>query len=141
MFSPHPSARRLLFAGALVLGLIVGCGGGPRSAVAGKVTYAGEKVDQGGIVFLPAEEGSALLKATGQIHAGHYQFDRQSGPQPGKYRVEITWRKKTGNKVPGEGGHPRDELVPGIPAKFNTESQLFVDVKPGNNTFDFILTE
>ena len=76
-------------------------------------------------------------RATGHINGGKYRLDSQNGPEPGKYRVEITWRKKTGNKVPGEGGHPRDEIVPGIPAKYNTESELVVEVKPGRNTFHF----
>ena len=32
-----------------------------------------------------------------------------------------------------------DEIVPGIPPKYNTESELIVDVVPGRNTLNFDL--
>ena len=123
----------------LVLAFSAGCNSGPRASVEGKVSYDGETVDKGGIAFIPVEKDAGTLRATGPIHDGRYHLDNQGGPTPGKYRVEIHWRKKTGKKVPGEGGQPRDEAVPGIPAKYNTESKLIVDVRPGRNTFDFAL--
>jgi hypothetical protein len=129
-------ARRLSVAGALLLAFVVGCDAGPRSSVEGDVHYDGEKVNLGGIAFIPVDEGE---RAAGQIIDGHYLLDSHHGPNPGKHRVEIHWRKKTGNKVPGEGGHPRDEIVPGIPPKYNTESELIVEIKPGRNTFVFDL--
>jgi hypothetical protein len=141
MLSPHPFTRLLTFAGALVLALSAGCNTGPRCPVDGKVSYAGASVDVGGIAFIPTGEGGGPQSVTGRINGGKYMLDSHGGPLPGKYRVEITWRKKTGNKEPGEGGHPRIEFVPGIPAKYNTESELVVEVKPGHNTFDFILKE
>jgi hypothetical protein len=59
---------------------------------------------------------------------------------PGKHRVEIFWFRKTGKQVmTGEGGTPKDEKAQVIPTKYNSESELTVDVKPGRNTFDFDL--
>jgi len=140
MHSPHPFARLLAFAGAVVLVLSAGCSAGLRGSVDGKVSYAGQSVDQGGIAFIPVEGGGGQ-SVTGHIFGGRYTLDSNAGPMPGKYRIEITWRKKTGNKVPGEGDHMRDEIVMGIPPKYNSESELVREVKPGHNTFDFDLKE
>jgi len=138
MLFSQPLARRLTIAGALVIAFIGGCSAGPHASVGGKISYDGEKIDNGGIAFLPVDAGDPV-RATGKIVAGHYQIDSQPGPNPGKHRVEIHWRKKTGQKVPGEGGQPRDEIVEGIPPKYNSESELTVDVLPGSNTFNFDL--
>lgn len=139
MLSSRQLARLQHVACAVVFAFVAGCSSGPRSSVEGNVNYDGELVDQGGIVFIPVVEDSGLVRATGPIQNGRYHLDNQRGPNPGKYRVEITWRKKTGNKVPGEGGNPRDEVVMPVPAKYNTESELTVDVQPGRNTFHFDL--
>jgi hypothetical protein len=140
MHSPHPFKRLLAFTGTVVLALIAGCNTGPRCSVDGKVSYAGEAVDQGGIAFVPVENGGGQ-SVTGQIHGGRFTLDSRSGPMPGKYRIEIYWRKRTGNKVPGESAHPKDEIVWVIPPKYNTESELVREVKAGHNTLDFELKE
>jgi hypothetical protein len=135
---PH---RYLVVAAAVMLALAVGCDSGSRSGVKGSVNYDSQSVDKGGIAFIP--EGDAndkpRVRATGQIRDGKYELDGQHGPNPGKYRVEITWHKKTGQKVPGEGGVLKDETQQVLPAKYNTESKTTVDVLPGRNTFDFNL--
>src|SRR5262249_49482702 len=106
---------------AVVLALVAGCGSSSaRSTVEGSVKYDGQPVDQGGIVFIPEGQDAAadLVKATGIIEDGRYQFDSHRGPKPGKYRVEITWQKKTGEKVAGESGHLREKTQQVIPAKY-----------------------
>lgn len=140
MISPHLFKHLPALAGAVVLALSTGCGSGARCTLEGKVSYAGEPVDQGGVVFIPVPEESHP-RMSAPIIGGRYKLASQAGPEPGKHRIEITWRKKTGQKTPGEGGHPKDEIVQGIPTKYNAESELFVEVKPGHNTFDFILKE
>lgn len=140
MHSPHPFTRLLAFGGAVVLAFSAGCSTGTRSSVDGKVSYAGQSVDVGGIAFIPMDNGGGQ-SVTGHIVGGRYALDGHSGPMPGKYRIEITWRKKTGKKVPGEGEHPRDEIVMGIPPKYNSESELVREVNPGHNTLDFDLKE
>ena len=138
MLSLRRRARLSAIASFIVFSFVAGCNSGPHASVEGNVSYDGEPVDQGGIAFLPLDEGESL-RATGTIKEGRYHLDNQRGPKPGKYRVEIHWRKKTGNKVPGEAGNPRDEIVLPIPAKYNTASELTVDVQPGRNTFHFDL--
>ena len=141
MISPQYLPRFL--AVAVVLALIAGCGGGPnaRCAVHGSVSYDGQPVDNGGIAFLPEgeSEDDTRIRATGKIYDGRYEFDTQHGPPPGRYRVQIYWKKKTGQKVVGEGGVQKNEIEQGIPPKYNTESELIVEVKPGRNTLDFNL--
>jgi hypothetical protein len=104
------------------------------------VSYEGELVEQGGIAFLPtAENPGKTFRATGTIQNGHYDLDSTRGPAPGSYRVEIFWHKKTGRKTPGENGRPKDETVQIIPGKYNVNSELTADVKPGRNTINFDL--
>jgi hypothetical protein len=56
-------------------------------AVEGRVTLAGEPLDEAAIVFVPLEPGR---KKTGaQIVDGKYQLPRADGLTPGSYRVEI----------------------------------------------------
>jgi hypothetical protein len=112
-----------------------------RSRVQGTVSYDGQDVDRGGIAFIPEgdEADQPRVRATTEIVDGKYQLDSQRGPYPGKYRVQIYWLKKTGKKVPGEKGHLMDETVQALPAKYNSSSQLTVDVQRGANTLDFAL--
>jgi hypothetical protein len=129
-------SSRLLAALALALALLTGCGDSEnsRAVVQGSVTYDGQPVDQGGIAFIPLgnDAGSQRVRATGHIVDGRYELDRRHGPFPGKYRVMITWRKKTGK---GE------QTVQALPPKYadTDKSELTRDVEPGSNTIDFDL--
>jgi hypothetical protein len=136
--SPH-LPRFLALAVAAALAFVGGCDSAPH--VQGSVTYDGQPVDGGGIAFLPEGDGDgeARLRVTGAIRDGGYDFGGRRAPSPGKYRVEITWLKKTGNKVPGEGGHPKDETQQVIPPRYNVKSELSVEVQAGHNSFDFNL--
>lgn len=118
--------------------LALGCSNGPRSAVSGTVYYDGAKVTHGAVVFVAPNDVEAD-RATAKIIDGHYHLDSYHGPKPGKYRIEIYWQKKSGNKVPGEGDRPRNEIVSAIPAKYNTESELTAEVHPGSNTLNYDL--
>lgn len=63
-----------------------GCKPAPR-AIDGRVTLAGEPLDEAAIVFVPLEPGR---KKTGaQIVAGEYHLPKEDGLAPGTYRVEI----------------------------------------------------
>src|SRR5579864_8957149 len=126
---------------AAVLALIPGCGdAGPRSSVQGSVTYDGQPVDDGTIAFLPAGDGEERARATGEIYDGRYELNSHSGPNTGKYRVEIYWRKKTGRQIASPSGKSfKEETEQAIPARYNAQSELTVEVQPGRNTFDFDL--
>jgi hypothetical protein len=135
---------------ALVLLLLLpgfwapGCGQSadhwPRQPVSGKVTVDGQPLDSGEIAFVPGGDGPA---AGGLIQNGKYAIGRGDGPVPGPHRVLITSAKPTGKKIKDEAD-PKvlyDERAETIPARYNAQSQLTAEVKPGgSNTFDFALT-
>jgi len=138
------SLSRLLALASAAVVLAPGCNSEStgHSRVQGSVRFAGQRVETGGIAFIPqgnTEGAPRCRRATGEIHNGSYDLDHQRGPDPGQYRVEITWKKKTGRKIPSEGKRLMDETEQVIPSKYNTESELFVEVKPGRNTFHFDL--
>jgi hypothetical protein len=126
---------------ALALGALALCLSGCASSqpiATGTVTFNGEVVDGGAIVFVP-ENGSTRKAA--QIRDGKFTIPVESGMSPGKYRVEILWNKKTGKQipVPGDAGQKTEEMIQVIPDKFNAHSTLQEEVKGGSNTFTFDL--
>lgn len=123
-----------------VAGICIGCGGPGLSTVEGTVTFEGEPVGEGAIVFEPADGiGRA---AGGTIRDGRYQLTGEAGVEPGPKIVRITASRKTGNKVEPMPGAPEvDEVLPYIPAKYNQMSELTVDIGEGIVTHNFELTE
>jgi hypothetical protein len=132
----------LLF--ALVAFGAAGCGGagGPeRASVTGKVTFDGEPVDNGTIELVPVE-GTAHISAGAAIVNGQYAVAQDRGPMLGKHKVVIRAMRKTGKMVP-VGGPAGDAMVEEseayIPAKYNTNTELAIDIKSGENQHDFDL--
>ena len=124
--------------------VFAGCGqteytGAERFPLSGKVTYGGQPIDLGTISFLPLS-GNAQRVSGGMIENGVFSVPEKHGANAGKYRVEIRWQKATGKKVKVMGSaEPIDERVEGLPAKFNSQSQLTADVPSPDNTYDFDL--
>ncbi len=62
---------------------------------------------------------------------------------PCTFRVEIRAQRKTGNKIaagsPAPPGTMIDETEEAIPARYNNESTLRVDVTTGRNSHEFKL--
>ncbi len=116
--------------------LATGCGAAGRGAAAGKVTLDGQPVEGGVVTFVPidAEQGQP---AWADIVAGEYSLPASRGPALGPNRVEIRWPRKTGRKAPYDP--QMDEMREAIPDRYNRESELRVDVKPGRNRLDFEL--
>jgi hypothetical protein len=118
-----------------------GCGGDPlgRHAISGTVTVDGKPLEKGNIGFQPTE-GQATSEGA-MVVAGKYNIPRDSGLVPGKYRVSIN------APVPGTGGKPDENSLPGdppappkelIPKEWNSASTQFVEIKPtGPFTFPF----
>ena len=79
---------------AIWLGILVGltgCGGsnGPtRIPLSGKVTQGDQPVKTGAISLAPAS-GQRGVAANTAIKDGRYQFTREDGPGPGKYKATI----------------------------------------------------
>jgi hypothetical protein len=119
-----------------------GCGYGSsdRVPVQGSVSFDGQPVDNGSIAFIPEEKGK--VGANADIVAGKYKLESGKGPNPGKYRVEIFWKKKTGRQVPTPGDESvmTDEIQQMLPPQYNTQSTLTTDIEAKSNTKDFTLT-
>jgi len=147
LLSARPKAARAaglaparLAAVLFVLGWLSGCGGEVASTVHGKVTLDGEPVSGGNIVFLPS--GSSSRKAAAAIEQGGYALAPTDALPPGEYRVEIRWPKPTGRKIASaDPGMQADETREVIPAKYNDNSTLTVEIGGGDVEKDFMLTK
>src|SRR5262245_40558202 len=124
---------------AVTLTALAGCGPS-RSMVSGEVTYEGKPVDDAAVLFVPDGGGAEATQVGASIHDGKYTIDDGRGLRPGKYKVQITWMKKTGNKFQGAHG-VEDEKVQVLQPKYNTETTQTAEVKRGSNTINFQLTK
>ena len=133
---------------AVMLGVtVLGCGSrNPlgRRAVSGRVTFAGEPLDQGTISFEPQQQPGFAGGAV--ILDGRYDVPADKGLPPGKYLVRIYSTEGGGVTRPAAG--PPGPAAPGaadglhqaerIPAEFNDRSTHVVEVAAdGPNQFDF----
>jgi hypothetical protein len=146
-----------VLAGGLAL-LSTGCGGpeyegDPRAAVSGTVTFDGTPVVHGTVNFVPTGEGRP---ASGGIADGKYLITEERGPNLGTYKVEILGyasadagsEAEDDEDMAGEGGDEEDEVEgqptgPSgqiIPAKYNTQTTLEVEITAGDNEHNFTLT-
>lgn len=115
--------------------LLVGCSGGAAdtpelSQVSGTVTLDGAPLTKASVTFQP-QSGSSSVGMTDE--AGHYELAYNkdtNGAVPGQHTVRIS-------KM-GEPGSPND-TEDQVPAKFNRDSKLTAEVKPGENTINFDL--
>lgn len=126
---------------SLVIAL-AGCGaaGVPTYQVRGTVTFDGEPVEQGQIIFFPVEEG--LTPDAGPIKDGKYSFAAREGEK--RVHIEAT-REVPGKTVPRpaplEGEDPVMEMY--IPEIYNKKTVLEATVtnRDADNQFNFELTE
>lgn len=113
-----------------------GCGS-EYATVTGKITLDGQPLPNATVSFMPEDdEGRPSFGRTGAD--GRYSLqetNRVTGALPGKYTVRITTYVE-GN--PDEA--PPVPTVPErVPTKYNIETGLIEDVKPGENVLDFPL--
>jgi len=122
--------------------VLSGCGtsydGPQRAAVKGTVTVDGEPLEYGAISFLPTA-GTKGPTAGARITEGRYQLKESDGPVVGKNRVEVTGSRSTGKTTRISTGQEIPEMVPVVPTKYNTNSELVRDVEQGKNELDFEL--
>jgi len=113
--------------------LLSACGCGPATGtVSGNVTIDGQPLDKGVISFAAAE-GTAQ-PATADIANGHYQATMQVG----KKYVQISAPISVGKRKADAPGVPPDDIMQErLPPKFNAESKLEFEVKPGANAKDW----
>ncbi|MGI9429561.1 MAG: hypothetical protein ACR2NM_12940 [Bythopirellula sp.] len=111
-----------------------------RESVAGIVSFAGQQLADGNILFRPIGDGQT---AGAKISQGKFKIPRDPGLLPGKYRVEIKAMRAVGKKyTDSESGEEVQDREQYIPARYNTRTELTCEVTAGGeNRFDFELTE
>lgn len=118
------------------LALSPGCSTGPPTGtVTGEVTFDGQPLKEGRIAFLPVDGQSPTAGTT--IRDG--KFETQVPVT--KMRVEINANKVIGKRKAYDTPQSPvvDEVVELIPARYNTESELTLDVKRGSQKEDYHL--
>ena len=120
---------------------LAGCSPGEqRQSIEGAITLDGQPLQVGNITFQP-ESGTHGPNAGAAIDAGKYSIAAKGGTFAGRFRVEITSTRPSGRMITDRDG----TMVPGqeqfLPKKYNAESELHAEVKPGElNHFNFELT-
>jgi hypothetical protein len=105
--------------------------------VSGTIRFKGEPVKLGSIQFYRTGAETGVCGGTG-IKDGKYEVPKEHGLKPGTYLVRISATEKVEGKA-------RDEMNPflsreTLPAKYNTQSNLTVEVRAGERgQFDFDL--
>ncbi len=126
----------------LLCGLTVGCGGDgiPRASVHGTVTYEGEPVESGVIMFIPDTVAPVALKITDGQYDSDSDVNDRRGAVIGHCSVQIFANRPTGKSyVDVMTGDKMEETKQFIPAKYNERTQLTADIESGEQTIDFSL--
>jgi hypothetical protein len=131
--------RALAFAVILIGALaLCGCGSGGQSDLSGEVTLDGSPLERGSILLVP--KGPTGTATGCEIKAGKYVLTGPQAPKHGTYRVQISASKKSGRRVQkamGKPGELEDEVVEAVAARFNTKTELTVEVKSGGGEQNF----
>ena len=139
--------RLAMLGGICLLALNAGCGKSdpiPRAIVTGSVTFEGEPVVDGEILFVPAAgvNGAPVQLA---IKDGRYSSARDEvdsrGIVIGSNEVKIYSMKLTGRKVKSLLGEETDEQIQMIPAKYNEATELQREITSGKQELNFDLTK
>jgi hypothetical protein len=121
---------------ALLAGLAVaGCADRTTAEVSGTITFDGQPVEAGGIAFVPVDGKSPT--AGGHIKDGQYKVRVPVGTA----KIVINGTKVIGKKklydTPDSPEMPLATEL--LPAKYNEETELRFEVRPGLNEKDFDL--
>lgn len=134
-----------------IISTVVGCNNGDQpqlGQVVGIVTLDGKPLSGVSVLFQPSD-GRPAMGTTDS--AGKYELTyigQTKGTKVGPNRVEIASSEEgeESGEIDSGDGEPQADLKksnrsgkPAVPARYNVQSELNVDVKPGENTFDFQL--
>ena len=121
---------------------ILGCGSSGACSLSGQVTFDDQPITDGNIRLNPIE-GASGPGGSAKIVDGRYEIPEDGGMLAGKHRVLISATRETGRMVRAEnlGGGPDriEQVVQYIPARYNRNSELEVELNLGENTKDFAL--
>jgi hypothetical protein len=81
----------------------------------GKVTHSGVPLNQG-LVFLHPEEGTESQIIAAFVESGVFHVDSETGPVPGKYRVEV-YRIGSDHSID-----------PSFPKQYNEQSKMELEI-------------
>ena len=151
--------RTVVLLGLVAVGLTSGCGKSdpapttPQATVSGSVTYDGAPVTlDANVIFFCPEAGAT---AAGKVDSlGKYALtpaQKKIGIPAGRYQVGIS-PPVAPPPPPGDTPEYKEFMLSGskpkpvpkdLPAKFHTYSQsgIVLEVKAGDNTFDFDLAK
>ncbi|MCA9130960.1 MAG: hypothetical protein KDB22_27940 [Planctomycetales bacterium] len=130
---------RPCLASALLIS-VLGCSSGDMGSVTGTVHLDGKPLEGALVTFYPEIDGKDPMSGGGASMGrtdaeGNYEltYNRdEMGAQVGKHLVYIETLQESGG---GDYGAGRGEEVP---KRYNSQSELHVEVKPGRNTIDFL---
>jgi len=116
--------------------------GPDRASLQGQVSLDGKPLESGVIVLVPSGDTQGPT-AGGTLSDGKFHIAADGGPVAGRYRVQIKATRKTGrmvkSSVPIGNRREVEETEQFIPARYNTASELEVEIKPGRNRMTFDL--
>jgi hypothetical protein len=114
--------------------LLCGCSRGSTGyeAVSGSVTFEGKPLNEGTIQFFTTDEHPTAV-AGANIAGGNYKVPGDHGLKPGKYLVRISSTERV--EVPPVSPHAMSSfrVRERIPARYNTESTLNMEVSAGGS--------
>ena len=121
---------RKWFSVCIVMFIAVGCGGPKLGEVTGIVTLDDKPLENATVTFTPAD-GPQSVDRTDAL--GRYELKYSQG-NPGAVLGEHTVSIETYHIAAGGIEFPET-----LPEKYNRESELSREVKPGKQQFDFNL--
>lgn len=130
-----------LFLTCLLALVAIGCGDSRRQSIQGTVTVDGQPLPAGSIRFIPTK-GVDGPSAGAEIVDGKFAVPKETGTFSGTFQVQVTARRpaQTLTRNP-ESGQMERGFEQYIPAKYNRQTELTAEVKPGeDNTFTFELS-
>ena len=128
------ASRVLLSLLPLLLGPLLGCGNDGKVRVHGTLTWNGQPVERGYIELQPVDPTGQFASA--EVSNGQFSFSAAPGPR----RVKVTAERKIGEKPPTER-IPKPEPIwfQYIPAKYNANSQLEIEITPDDPVLEIDL--
>lgn len=129
---------------AIMVCFLSGCGGGADDMpdvghVTGVVTLDGAPLANAKVFFSPTESGRTSEAVTDAEGKYELRYIRDiMGAKVGEHSVRVTTGAPA---IIGDDGKVETPAVPEkVPAKYNTESTLKKEVKPGDQEIDLQLT-
>ena len=128
--------------GLIVISSIAGCSDN-SCLLSGQATFDGSPIPDGNIRLNPVGDTPGSGGAA-KIVDGAYEIPVDAGMLAGKHEVLISATRSTGRQIRAEnmsgGPATTEEIVQYIPERYNTNTELVVDLEPGENTENFNLT-